>query len=68
MDTPYILQLFRAFSLLPALDKGFMEVRRPVRGRLLRGPRPRAWMGRRIHGTHRVVRFSMRSCTLSCRR
>ena len=67
MSTPYILQLLQDFGFSPAPDKGFVEIHRPVRGRLLRGPRPRAWMSHRIRGTHHIVRLANPSKRRLCK-
>lgn len=58
MGIPYVRRLFAAYAPpTPHSAQCFVEVRRPVRGRLLRSPRPRNWLGARPRGTHRVVRL-----------
>jgi hypothetical protein len=59
MRVSYVRELFARYapSLASANTSASLEIRRPVRGRLLRGPRPRAWLGHRLRGTHRLVRL-----------
>lgn len=63
MRKTYIRELFEQFGLLPLAPgcrPSRVEVRRPAQGRLSRGPRPGTWLGKRLRGTHRLVRHNSR--------
>ncbi len=57
MDKSPVISLLEAFGIHPSKPTPYVEkMYRPVRGRFARGHKQHGWLGKKVRGTHHLVR------------